>query len=392
MLAILTFFWWTRATPHSVEVQKEQELFTEIVLSGLPKLLERWQEGDLEDNFNSPDWSCDELPKNTSMAPAYFQCNPHYMECWARGKTGAPASIPVKLGSKTYQVRLRDVFPAVKTFASGDRHGQWVTRGELGNPIAPWEGLLVEVGVEGNPKSWRMILEDNCHMQELPERRYSYGPRAEHRERVKEMDWDSAGRKIFIDKFLVSRGEVNQWILRAGPPGQQLEDDHTKWALPHTGLSREEKIAYCAFNSKRWMEAHLWDAATMTPSNLKRPFPEYIVKPWLPWARDRRDSFFEKAEDPDWQPQWQDCAQAYVLECAGKFPYQPHASDNVSWLGIYQVLGGEPERFRNPIEANLDIKASRRTLAAKDQGHQLGRRFAEEALPTAFRCYREEFE
>lgn len=391
-LAILAFIWWTRLDPVQGTGALEEERFTEVVLSGLPKLVERWQEGDAEESFGTEKWACDELPASPHVGPEYLRCNHHYLECWARGNAGSRPSIPVTLDQTTYQLRLRAIFPEIPEFTGGKRHTRWVTRSELENPIVPTSGVMVELSVENMKGTWRMILEDTCRGAELPERRYSYGARPERHERVREMDWDNDGRKILLDKYLVSQGEVNDWILATRPAHLKLSTDKKTLALPSTDLNNEQQTQYCAWLGKRRMEAHLWDAATMLPSNVKRPFPDFVVKSWLPWSRDKKDSFFEKAElNRDWQPTVHECMQAYVKECVGRFPYIPHNSDNVSWMGIYHVLGGTPEEMRNPIEGKLSLKASSFLLPGFDEGHQLGRRLEGTGHGTGFRCYREDF-
>ena len=62
----------------------------------------------------------------------------------------------------------------------------------------------------------------------------------------------------------------------------------------------------------------------------------------------------------------------------------------VAWSGIFQVLGGEAEIFRNPIEPDHVARLSSRRLPANDDGHQLGRRVGR-AIAAGFRCYREVF-
>lgn len=347
----------------------------------------------MESAFQSKKWKCDELPSHATISNGYLQCNPHYLECWARGLTGQKNSVSVALDGKTYEIELAANFPAIPEYASGPRHTRWVTRNELENPIVPWSGVMIELRVKELEGSWRMILEDTCRMKELPVRRYSYGPRPDRHEHVKEMDWDNDGRKIFIDKFLVSRSDINHWLLASKRTDVGFEKEKKNWPLPSTSLSPEQQTHYCAWLGKRRMEAHLWDAATMMPSNIERPFPEFIVKSWLPWTRDRRGSFFDQALlSADWMPTKQNCNQAYVKECAKLFPYTPYSSDNVSWMGIYHVLGGTPERFRNPVESELDLKASSFNLSASDPLHQLGRRISTKETEAGFRCFREEFE
>ncbi len=368
---------------------KAPERFTETVLSAMPALVQRWREGDLEGHYGTSRWNCPELPANPAVAPGFFQCNPHYLECWARGLAGAPPFIETGSGEDKRRVRLKAVHPEEPLFGKGPRHGRWITRAGEGKPALPVSGLWVELEVEGQAGSWPVVLED-CRGVPLEERRYSYGPRPERHERVVEMDWDNEGRRLFIDKYLVSRADLNQWILAMKPEGVVPEADPLRWPLPAVGLTPAQQTAFCAWHGKRRLDAHLWDAATMLPGSPSRPFPDFVVKPWLPWTRDRRGTFFEAAgANPDWAPRSSDCALAHVGECEGKFPYRPHQSDNVAWSGVYHVLGGEPERFRNVLEPTLTVRASSRRLPAASSDHQLGRRRADDGSPVGFRCYRE---
>jgi len=373
MLAFLSFYLWQR-TSSVVVVSSDEDRMTEVVLSAMPALLDRWQEGDRDGKFKKASWSCGNLPFSPHIAPAFLKCQPRYLECWARGEAGVPGFLSVTLGDKTYEVRLRKSFP--------EGHVQWVTRSDLGRADLPIAGVLIDVEVKGLGH-WPMILEDTCRDTFLPERVYSYGPRPERHAQPGEMMWDSIGRKIFVDKFLVSKADVELWNKKPAPP--------TELALPSLELSAKEQEAYCAWRGARRMEAAIFDAATMTPADLKRPTPEYIVKPWLPWTRDRRGTFFEKAlKDPNWKPTASDCSLAYVAGCDKVVAYQPHNTDNVAWSGMFHVLGGEAEMFRNPIEPQLVMRLSSRRLPANDDGHQLGRR-VERALSRGFRCYREVF-
>lgn len=382
-LAILTFSWWSQRENPLPGAVADKERFTEVVLSGMPKLLERWHEGEEVPS------RCPELPVSPHAAPGFYQCNPHAIECWAR----SGGHVPVTLDGKTFKLKLRPAFPEVREFADGKRHGRWVTRASLKNPVAPWSGLLVDVEVEGLSGHWRMVLDDTCRGVELPQRRYSYGARPERHERLHEMDWDNDGRHLVIDRYLVSIADVNNWLALTPQAGLKLDPEKQRWPLPATQLTDEQRVAFCASQGKRVLEAHLWDAATMQPSRLERPFPNFVVKSWLPWTRDRRGSFFETAAlATDWKPRPEDCALAYVKECEDAYSYQPHGTDNVSWIGLYHVLGGTPEEFRNPVEPGLKVKSSSRFLAAADPGHQLGRREEKQSgALTGFRCYREDF-
>jgi hypothetical protein len=385
------WFFFSTGEERGPEGQGQPEQFTEVVLSGLPALKRRWEEADAEGIYGTARWTCGELPNSPHAAPAFLVCNSHYMECWARGQAGSPAEIPVRVGEKNFHLQLLPEFPAQSSLATGARHGSWATRASLGSPYVPASGLMVVVGVREMPgQRWPMILEDVCRGVELPVRRYSYGPRAERGERIVEMDWDNDGRRLLIDRFPVSFADVNQWLLATRREQPTFEKDRTRWPLPANALSVVEQEAFCAWHGKRRLEAHLWDAATFLPANVERPFPAFVVKSVLPWTRDRRDTFFDTAkENPDWIPTAADCGRVYVKECVGRFPYRPHATDNVTWMGIHHVMGGVPERVRNPIESSKVQSLSSVRLPAADPRHQLGLR-GPSTESGAFRCYREE--
>jgi len=374
MLFAGVFFvpWKLGFTPASRESSEDR--MTEVVLSAMPALVERWKEGDREGKFQKTSWSCGHLPYSEHVAPAFLRCQPRYLECWARGEAGVAPFLRVKLGGQTFEVRLRKSFPT--------GHVQWLTRAEVGRADFPIAGALVDVEVKGLGH-WPVVLEDTCRDTFLPQRVYSYGPRPERHEKLVELMWDNIGRLIYLDKFLVSRADVELWDKK---PVKNL----ATLALPATHLSVKEQESYCASRGARRLEAHLWDAATMTPSDLRRTTPEFIVKPWLPWTRDRRGTFFEEAlTDENWVPTRHDCSVAYVAECEKRFPYQPHHTDNVAWSGMFHVMGGESERLRNPIEPEKTGRLSSRRLPAASNDHQLGRRG--EVGSAGFRCYREVF-
>ncbi len=345
---------------------------TEVVLSAIPQVQERWSEGDMESNWGSAKWTCRSLNKSEHISNGFFKCQPAYLDCFARGEVGVDPHFKVNLGKKEYQVKLRELSPG--------SFGKWLTKSDLLDENLPVSGLLVHLEVK-DLGVWPVILEDICRDQYLPQRFYSYGSRPEKGEIPLEMMWDNFGRFIFIDKYLVSRMDWALWKKNPIPQDP---------ALPIVGISVIEQEAYCASRDARRLDALFWDAATMTPPDLKRDKPQFITKPWLPWSRDRRETFFELAlKDPNWRATLNDCKKAYVKECQG-FPYLPFEMDNISWMGVNHVVGGTPEVMRNSIEGELVYKASSKFESARSSAHQLGVRKAE-GMDSGFRCYREIF-
>src|SRR5690606_34919505 len=128
----------------------ETEVTTQVILSAMPQLLERWREGDREGHYGKKPWQCEGIPFSEYITPAFFKCRPRYMECWAKGDAGVPVFLTVMLGEKKYKVRLKKSFPH-------ERYTQWVTKSEFGRADFPHSGLMVDVEVEGHGH-WPMIL------------------------------------------------------------------------------------------------------------------------------------------------------------------------------------------------------------------------------------------
>lgn len=358
------------SSPYSQNLSEPS--LTEVVLSAIPQIQERWSEGDMESHFATAKWACRSLAANEHISRGFLKCQPAYLECFARGEAGLDPTFKVTLQKKEYAVKLRELSPG--------RYGQWLSKSDLLDENLPVSGLLVQLEVK-DLGVWPVILEDTCRDQFLPQRFYSYGARPEKGENPLEMMWDNFGRNIFVDKYLVSRMDWALWKKMPAPNDP---------SLPITGVTINEQEAYCASRGGLRLDALLWDAATMSPVDLKRDRPQFITKPWLPWSRDRRETFFDLAlKDPDWRPTLSDCKKAYVKECQG-FPYAPYEMDNISWMGVSHVLGGTPEIMRNSVEGELVYKASSKLESVRSLAHQLGVRRAQGA-ESAFRCYREIF-
>lgn len=366
--AVLFFLFFT--SPSESELVEEKSILTEVVLSAIAQIQDRWSGGDLEGKWGTKEWTCRHLPPSENVAPAFLKCRPAYLECFARGEAGISPVFKISYEKKEYELRLKAL--------SDGRFSKWLSKKDLLDQNLPDSGLLIHLEVKGHGV-WPVILEDVCRDQYLSQRIYSYGARREREENHFEMMWDNFGRNIFVDKFLVSQSDWYDWTKSEFPVDP---------ALPIQNVSVEEQENYCASRGARRLDALIWDAATMTPLDLKRDRPQFITKPWLPWTRDRKGTFFEKALlNPDWKPELSDCQKAYVKECA-IFPYRAHETDNTSWTGVNHVLGGVAEQMRNSVEEELVFRASSRFESARSSLHQLGKRI-KESKDFGFRCYKE---
>jgi hypothetical protein len=249
-------------------------------------------------------------------------------------------------------------------------------------------GYIVEMAVKEIPGLFqRMILTDTCRDTYLPQRIYGYARTEDKREEG--FLWDNFDRDLFIDKFYVTNRQVNEWRILKGEPSK-VEPDRKKWPLPAI-LTKEEQIDYCLYYGKRLLEAKIFDAATMSPTEIKNTTPDFIERPDTPWQRDLSKTFLGIARiNPDYQLTPLDCELAQVKGCEEKH----FTTDSVTWMGFHYPLGFYPESLQNFVEPLKNLKLSSIFLEPSSPWHQLGK-LSEWKIknpdhpPVAFRCYEE---
>src|SRR5690606_26664695 len=132
----------------------------------------------------------------------------------------------------------------------------------------------------------------------------------------------------------------------------------------------KDQRRYCAFFGKRLLEAKLFDAATMAPSDPKNPTPDRVIRPETPWQRDHSKSFLGMARiNPDYQLTPLDCQLAQVKGCDPKL----YTTDSSTWMGINYALGFYPEAFNNFLAPSDNLKLSSRLLPPSSEWHVLGK-------------------
>lgn len=362
-----------------------EKLFSQVINASLPSVLRLWEEGDRF--FPNEGLRCDnEIIHHKYVGRSYYQCNPHFWQCYWQGGVKEYPSIEIDLFGKKYHVQAKASFDPIGSFSSSPRYYGLYKKKNFSLQID--YGYVVELEVKELPGlSQSIILTDSCRDTFLPERIYGYGKVQDKRDEG--FIWDNFGRKIFIDRFYVTNRMVNEWRILSGE-SQKFEKDRTKWPRP-AFLSFNEQKSYCEFYGKRLLEAKLFDAATMSPSDLKDSKPTRIYRPDTPWQRDITKSFLGTARiNPDYQLTPLDCQLAEVQGCNEKL----FSTDSATWMGIYFGLGFYPESFQNFIEPKKNIKMSSHFFDPASMWHELGSLSSwngeqTDSLPVAFRCYEE---
>jgi hypothetical protein len=357
--------------------KKPAKLFTQVINAAQPKLLELWEQGDRF--FPKDGVRCDqEILHDKNVGRSYYQCNPHFWQCFWQGGTTERPALEIDLFGQTFHVVAKASFDS--------RYYGLFRRLEPGLQLQ--YGYQVELEVREIPGlSQPMILADSCRDTYLPQRIYGYSKVADKKDEG--FIWDNFDRNIFLDKFYVSNRQVNEWRILTGEK-DKIEVDRNKW--PHPALlNLKDQIAYCSFYGKRLLEAKLFDAATMTPSELKNPLPDRVYRPSTSWQRDITKSYLGMARiNADYQLTPLDCQLAQVQGCQERY----FSNDSATWMGFHFGLGFYPESFHNFIEPDKNLKMSSKFLAPASTWHELGvlskwdgKQNAK--MPVAFRCYEE---
>lgn len=363
-----------------------EKLFAQVILAAKPRVLELWEEGDRfikKEGLKCPD----EIQFDPEVGRSYYQCQPHFWQCYWSGGAKENPSIKMDVFGQTFHVKAKPAFASIESYSLASRFYEIVH--------GPFEGMsfhygvVVELEVEEIPgHSWPVVLTDSCRDTYLPQRLYGYG-QVDRKQKGEGFIWDNFGRHIFIDRFYVSHQQVNEWRLLSSESSKMIKD-RKLWPQPAL-LELKEQKDYCAFWGKRLLENKLFDAATMAPVDTQNSIPDRVLRPQTPWQRDLTKTFIGMAQiNPDYQLTPLDCQLAQVQGCQHKF----YTTDSVTWMGMNFALGFYPESLKNDIEPNKNLKPSSRLLPAQSTQHQLGiyahwDGTQKSEMPVAFRCYEE---
>jgi hypothetical protein len=373
------------AQPKAKRPESPEKLFTQVIQAAKPEILKLWEQGDRF--FPKEGTHCeDEIQHEKMIGRSYYQCNPHFWQCFWQAGVKANPSLKIDLFGQKFHIVARAVYDPIPVISPSARYYSLFRR--KSPDIILHYGVQVELEVKEIPGMGQtMILADTCRDTFLPERIYGHGKVKDKREDG--FLWDNFKRNIFVDKFYVTNRQVNEWYILKGEP-QKINRSRKAWPAPAL-LNLKEQREYCSYFGKRLLEAKLFDAASMSPSDLKNPMPDKVLRPDTPWQRDLSRSFLGMARiNPDYQLTPLDCQLAQVQGCSEKH----FSTDSATWMGFHHSLGFYPESLENFIEPDKNIKMSSRFFAPASPWHELGTLSTwdgqqTETLPVAFRCYEE---
>ncbi|MEI8347971.1 MAG: hypothetical protein WCG27_10930, partial [Pseudomonadota bacterium] len=351
-----------------------QEL--EILFKASEELSRLWQEGDVQGLWKSGKLDCPaELGPSENVEDDFLRCNPNFLQCYfsyLQDKGMPPFSLKHK--GKVYNISIQKDFSPMSHFGPGKRFYKILTRSTSEAVDLPPYAVWLKLKIEKGTTVLDVLLEDSCRDAYLPPRIYAYGPPPPNWED----DWrfDTFGQGIYIDKFLASNRDIAEWLDIDPLADKSLNSIITTKMLmaPAIGLNPQQMADYCQFKGKELLAAHLLDAASFHPGDYQDNKPLYNLRGNYPQTRKESQAFLYQAKNQaNFIFKDEYCSQVYTQECRGR-PYSAYGHNAVSWIGIFQTLGGIMEMVRNPIDPTRNVRASSFYFPAYSSWHALGRR------------------
>ena len=247
--------------------------------------------------------------------------------------------------------------------------GPWISRLKGQNPHGPQLGYQIQLTYR--EESLQIILSQECAETFLPERRYAYGEYSKNRR--DNFRWDNFGQKIFIDRYLVSNRDLKVWSDLGLAP-KAIQFDAGLPDNPALKLTKSQMLSYCAFRGKQLMQAHILDAASFHPMDIQNVRPKSSLRNPYPWTR-KKGTFLNKAlNDKGSLFKKEYCKKIFTSECGETALLGASVARSRSWMGMYQVLGGQLEAVRNAVQPKYNLKASSQHFDIHSAWHKIGKR------------------
>ncbi|MBL6989409.1 MAG: hypothetical protein ISR65_06510 [Bacteriovoracaceae bacterium] len=361
----------------------------ELLLEASNKLKKLWHEGDSKNVWKNGLVKFDVYlgtPETTD--DSYLRCNPHFLELYfsqykAFGKR-QDAHFVIYSKKYRYLVFAKPVWFDRAVDGRSKRHYKIVTKSNSSRAIIPNYAVYVELYLPHNKEvTLPVLLEDSCHDVYLPQRVYGVGP-YKLGGKKKDWTWDNFGRDIYIDKYLVTYRDIAEWIEYSNDlENQQLHEllpsTIEQFPRPATNLTVAQMRQFCAFKGKHLLEAHIFDAASFYPFDIDEPKALNVLRGPYPWTVRRKKFYLarpKKGEKNKLQKESVEiskiCSKVYAKECFKEYKLKNFYTDSVTWTGIFQVMGGNFEYLRNPINSKNNLKASSHHFSYLNDWHQLG--------------------
>jgi hypothetical protein len=309
------------------------------------RLLKKWKDGATVKQWKNIQQFCPDLKIKTKVDSSFSRCNATFFNCVLKKE---------KYKFKDYGNReLYKVLSRQNSLEVGIPH------------------FSIRTTIQMHKEEYHLDFEDSCRDVYLPQKNYGYRTEEKKRGRKFTWTWDNFDKNIFIDKFLVTNREVNEWIAT-------MKKDIEKFTPPENPsvyLTKDQMKDYCHFKGKTLASAQVLEAASFYPTAGSDLPGGVLLMNDYPWTRRKSESFLYRLSKPKFEHvlKKEDCKRAYTRDCFEVMPFVNHKTTSSSWSGIFQTLGGPFEAIVNSYE-KINLRASSFYFEGKTPVHKVGKK------------------
>jgi hypothetical protein len=332
----------------------DAKLNLEALVHGSEILSQLWFQGSVSKKHAFYDQDCKKLFPSSEIN----KCNYSRINCFIESKK---ARLAIYKGKSILVKKLKGTYVRKKLRSL-----------EKERPF-PVAAAIVRLFVESDPEEYLdFTFEENCKKVYLPQRVYSTVVKKEKKY------WDNLEDHIFIDKFPVSYRDI--FVFNSSYPNEainvELPKESFKMDLPATNLKIDQMKKYCKLHGEEILGHHVYEAASFFPDlQLKKTEKPLFHFPY-PLARKRKMSFLhlaQKLKGSSFIFLEKYCEEVFTKECLKYGNLTRYLSSGVSWVGLYQTLGGHMEVLQDKFSDKYLVKISSQLFNASSKNHKLGR-------------------
>jgi hypothetical protein len=259
---------------------------------------------------------------------------------------------------------------------------------QIASSLEEKQPFVIELNIDENPLL--LELNDNCRQVELPQGAY-WGNRGVN---IEERLWHTSGIRYFIDRFLVRRIDIREWLIAMTAKNkadvkkkgslERLKNiyltntkDSIDYYAPASELLPNEMEDYCSFRRAEVLSSQVRTAITFhhgretvadiftrPPSSNSAPHPFGVRKQKSPQFKAERAN---KLADTD------TCRLIFSKECR-EMSYYSLFPNSMGWSGVSELLGGPAEYVVNKKYPRKNLHPSSYYHSLASTVHQAGRR------------------
>lgn len=234
-----------------------------------------------------------------------------------------------------------------------------------------------------NGKALDLELNDTCRQVELPQGAYWGNANSESKERL----WHTSGIRYFVDRILVRKIDIREWLLTRTDISEKdyfkrlkkiyLEDSSIDYFRPSDDLYPVEMEDYCTSRRSEVLSSQVRAALTFhhgrssvedifnqPPSSNSAPHPFGVRKQDSPQFLAEKTKLKASAET---------CRKIYSSECK-EYSYYSLFPTGMGWSGISELLGGPAEYVINKKFPRKNLHPSSYYHPLDSKVHEAGKR------------------